>query len=456
MPGSVPLGHHFVRAAVCALPGLCLLPSAAAQIFIVQPEHIEQHYSKVDPTSVKLSSEPLTTVGREQLYRFMQSEQGFAMRPLPVGNVSLQANGPMDPGGEKYIDELHAKGISAKPGDRVVVTDLKVRDNTIVLDLNNGPEHKHKYLRHISIGMDPAYTNPVVADDGTPPTGSRVTLVFPGRVPDLSGEQLESLLKPMIDFGVKSPAEAYAESLPPFLGKAIKEHRVLIGMDRDMVLYAKGQPARKVREQDSTGKSFEVWIYGEAPEPVEFVRFDGNVVVRTELAKVGEPLVVQTANQMGGYWDNQPAVAANQHEVELGDRTAADVSDENAPKSPPTLRQPGEKLPTDGDKDHPVMAPVNMPPGMSRPGDPGYTPTVSAPPQTGSGSSQPAASGSAPPSSAGSGQPASSGSGQQTTSSNTQKSTAGASQPASGSGSSAPAPPQQPASTPPASTPAPQ
>jgi hypothetical protein len=377
--------HRFCRlsvlAALCAPAALC-----GAQVFVVQPEHVEQHYTQFTPTSVKLSGDPLTTIGREQLIRFLQAEQGFAMRPLPVGNLDLQANGPMVPGGEKYIDELHSKGISVKPGDRVVVTDIKFHDNAIAIDLNNGPEHKHKYLRHISVGMDPTYTNPIVPDDGRPPTGARVTLVFPGRVPDLTGEQVEALLKPMIDFGVKSPAEAYAESLPPFLQKAIMQHRVLVGMDRDMVIYAKGQPARKIREQEN-GKPFEIWIYGETPQPVEFVRFTDNYVVRVELAKVGEPMEVRTANEMGDYWGNQPVVAANQHEVQMGDRTAADVTEENAPKAPPTLRNPGEKMPTDGDKDHPVMAPVNMPPGMQRPGDPGYSPTVSAQ-QPGNGGTQ--------------------------------------------------------------------
>jgi hypothetical protein len=83
---------------------------------------------------------------------------------------------------------------------------------------------------------------------------------------------------------------------------------------------------------------------------------------------------------MGDYWGNQPVVAKNQHEVKLGDATDADRSEENAPRSAPTLRKPGEQLPADNDKDHPVgaMQPVNMPPDQRRPGDPGYTPTVSA------------------------------------------------------------------------------
>jgi hypothetical protein len=393
-------GRLFALAAFC-VPAVC-----GAQVFIVQPQHVEMHYAQITPTNVTFSSDPLTTIGREQLIRFLQAEQGFAMRPLPVGNLDLQANGPMVPGGEKYIDELHQKGVSVKPGERVVVTDIKFHDNAISIDLNNGPEHKHKYLRHISVGMDPAANNPIVPDDGRIPTGTRITLLFPKRVPDLTGEQVEALLKPMFDFGVKSPSEAYAESLPPFLHKAILEHRVLVGMDREMVIYAKGQPVRKVREQEN-GKPFEIWIYGETPQPVEFVRFVDNFVIRVELAKVGEPMEVRSANEMGDYWGNQPVVAANQHEVQMGDRTSADITQENAPKAPPTLRNPGEKMPTDGDKDHPVMAPVNMPPGMQRPGDPGYSPTVSAQPQQpANGSSQP--SGNGTPQNSGSSAPSSS------------------------------------------------
>jgi hypothetical protein len=394
-------GRLLITAVFCAPAVLC-----GAQVFVVQPEHVEQHYAQFTPTAVKLSDDRMTTISREQLIRFLQAEQGFAMRPLPVGTLELQANGPMVPGGEKYIDELHEKGISVKPGERVVITDLRFHDNTIAIDLNNGPDHKHKYLRHISVGMDPTMTNPIVPDDGRPPTGSRITLVFHDHVPDLTGPQVEALLKPMVDFGVKSPAEAYAESLPAFLRKAIMEHRVLVGMDRDMVIYARGQPDRKSREQEN-GKPIEIWIYGEAPQPVEFVRFTDNYVARVEMAKVGEPMEVRTANEMGDYWGNAPVVSANQHEVHMGDATAADASEENAPKSPPTLRTPGEKLPTDGDKDHPAMAPVNMPPGMSRPGDPGYTPTVSAQPQPpANGGTQQPATGNGQPSTNGSAQPA--------------------------------------------------
>ena len=382
-------------AAFCALPLLAALP-LRAQVFTVEAEHVEKHYTEFAPTHVRYPEQPLNQLGRETLIRFMQSEQGFAMRPLPIANLTLHANGHMDPTGDKYVDLLHQKGTSVKPGDRVVVTDIKINEKSIELDLNGGFEHKHKFLRHVSIGMDPVNTVPLAADNGQPMTGSRLTLVFEERVPDLNGEQLQALLKPMIDFGVKSPAEAFAETLPPFLRNAIEQHRVLVGMNRDMVVYAKGQPTRKIRETAEDGKLYEIWIYGETPQPVEFIRFDGSFVSEVKLASVGAPMVVRNQNEMGDYWGNQSVVATNQHPIKLGDQTDADRSAENAPRQAPTLRKPGEQLPEDSDKNNPAgsMQPVKMPPDLQRPGDPGYHPTVSAQPEQGSGTPQPQSQGS--------------------------------------------------------------
>jgi hypothetical protein len=455
MRGSVAAGCLPALGALCALSLGAAAPAwSQGQVFTVEPEHVEKHYTEFTPTHVRYPEEPLTTLDKEELIRFMQAEHGFAMRPLPIANLILHANGHMDPTGDRYVDLLHAKGISVKPGDGVVVTDIKFREKSIEIDLNGGPEHKHKYLRHISIGMDPYNMTPLAQDSGAPPTGSRVTLEFEEQVPNLNGEQLEALLKPMIDFGVKSPAEAYAESLPPFLRKAIIEHRVLVGMDRDMVRWAKGEPDRKVRETDAQGKAFEVWIYGEVPQPVEFVRFVGPYVVRVELAKVGEPIVARTANEMGDYWGNQPAVKPNEHEIELGDRTQQDETQENAPREAPTLRKPGDPQPA-ADQSNPAgqMGPVNFPPDQRRPGDPGYTPPPAQPTgsgTSGSGSSTGSASGSGAgtQSSSGSGQTSGkssgqTGSGQQQGSGSSQPQGNGSSQP-QGSGSSQPNPLDQP------------
>jgi hypothetical protein len=270
---------------------LSILP-AAAQVFTVTPEGIDGKYLDFQPTNIAISTVPLTNHNREDLLRFLQSEQGFAMRPLPISTITLKANGPMQPNGSDYVNAIREKGLAVKAGDRVVLTDIKIEKDRILLDFNGGPEHKHKWLRHISIGMDPNMTTPVVADEQQAPSGTRITLIFPNAVPDMTGMQVEALVKPIVDFNLKTPVQAYSDTLPPALRKSILDHHVLVGMNKDMVIAALGQPKNKIRETEGQ-MPFEEWIYGEPPDPVQFVRINGNRVIRLEIAKVGEPPIIR-------------------------------------------------------------------------------------------------------------------------------------------------------------------
>jgi hypothetical protein len=370
--------------ASAALPG-------AGQVFTVAPEAIDGKYIEFHPTDIPLSSAALTNHNRQDLLRFLQAEQGFAMRPLPIAKITLRANGMMEPNGSDYINALRAKGLSTKAGDRVIITDVKIDKSAIELDFNGGPEHKHKFLRHISIGMDPSSTTSIVKDDPGDPTGSRITLVFPHGVPDVTGPQVEALLKPIVDFNFKSPQQAYTDTLPPFLRKAILAHQVLVGMNHDMVINALGRPRDKLREGDGQTQ-FEEWIYGNLPDPVQFVRFQGNRVVRVELAKVGAPIEVRTQSEMGDYWSTQQP--DNARIVKLGDPNPADNAQQNAAQGPPTLRSPGESLPPDKNADTPQMGPVVFPKGQQQPG------TATGQPASGQASPAPPA-----PTSPASGQP---------------------------------------------------
>ncbi|GGH11999.1 hypothetical protein [Silvibacterium dinghuense] len=359
-----PVGRCYRNPAlIVGLAVLLLLFSggnSVAQVFTVTPEGIEARYLEFQPTSIPLPQEPLTNHNREDLLRFLQAEQGFSMRPLPITTLTLHANGALHPSGSDYAEAVRSHGLSVKAGERVNITDIRIEKDRIVLDFNGGPEHKHKFLRHISVGADPNYTAPVVADDGQQPSGTRIVLEFAHEVPDLTGLQVEALLKPVVDFSVKSPQQAFTDTLPPALRKTILEHHVLVGMNDRMVLSALGTPRDKVREVDGQ-TPFEEWIYGEPPEPVQFVRFNGNRVIRVEIAKVGEPPVIRTQNEMGDYWNTQPA--ENTRIVKLGDAPPVPANGESAPHAPPTLRMPGEKLPADADKNTPQMQPVQFPKG---------------------------------------------------------------------------------------------
>ncbi|HUN86213.1 MAG TPA: hypothetical protein VMU48_17670 [Terracidiphilus sp.] len=325
---------------------------------------VDRRYRQITPTDIPLPKNALDAKTRLDLERFLEADQGFAMRPFPRGHkgLTLVANGEMIPAGEDYLSMVTANGMSAKPGDRLVLTDVKIDKRNIVFQINGGPDLKHRFLRHIEIGTGPM-TSPVVQDTGDQATGARLTLVFPHGVPDLTGKQVEALLAPLISFEVKTPIEAFTDTLPPKLKQAILDHHVLVGMSTDMVLFALGRPHDKVREMDGQ-MPVEIWIYGKPPQDVDFVRINGNRVIRVEIAAVGKPLQIFTKDEVEGMMrtDGTPLEPQETaHNVELGD--VQRNPDTQAPAAPPTLRNPGEKLPTDDTKSDRVgvMRPVHFP-----------------------------------------------------------------------------------------------
>jgi len=324
---------------------------------------VDRRFAQIQPTNVPLPKGELDAKTRQELVRFLEAEQGFAMRPLPMGHkgLVLQANGLLKPAGEAYLDMVTENGLSAKPGDRVVLTDIKIDHDRIAFELNGGPDLKHRFLRHIQLGAGDI--SPVPADNGDKATGARLTLEFKNHVPELTGPQVEALLAPIISFGVKTPIQAFTDTLPPQLKAAILDHHVLVGMSTDMVLFSLGPPQRKVRETHDQ-IPFEEWIYGTPPEPVQFVRINGNRVIRVEIAKVGETPVIYTKDEVEGLMrtDGTPVIAANQnvHTVQMGD--VQRNPDTQAAAPPPTLTAPGEKLPdTAAQNGAGAMKPVQFP-----------------------------------------------------------------------------------------------
>jgi len=329
-----------------------------AQVFTVQREKLapkEANLTTVQPTAVQLSTTPITERTRQQLVRTFQADEAFAVRPLPLGTkgVVLHANGPLSPAGSAYADELQKFGISSKPGDKVVITKFEVKPDRIIFEFNDGPEKHHHIMQHIQVGGMGGMA-PLAQDDGHVPIGSRMTLVFNKFVPEMTASDVRKLIIPMIDFSLKTPAEAFADTLPPKLKGAVLNHEVLVGMNREMVLKAVGQPDQKVREMDGQ-TPFEEWIYGQPPHEVQFVRFNGNRVIRLEIADVGQPPVIRDKDETDGYFGGQFV-----RQVRLGDAPPTAPNQEHAPTAAPTLRQPGEQLPNAVDNDH-QLKPVQYP-----------------------------------------------------------------------------------------------
>jgi hypothetical protein len=314
------------------------LPGAArAQVFVVGEKTAMAGVStEFHPTRIELPSAPITERGRRDLVRNLEAEQGFAARALPLGeDLILVANGNLTPSGDAYKEMLYKKGQSAAPGDRVVLTAVTVKDDRIVFDLNGGPYLNHRFLRHIDLN-----DVPIVPQDGAQVTGCRVTLLFEGGLPEVSAPEVKALLDPIVDFGVKTSAEAYADSLPAFLKDAVAHHDVLVGMDRKMVLAAMGEPQSKVRElvPGSTTRRYEEWIYGQMPQTVRFVRFEGDRVTQLRIAALGKPIVIHDQNELRGYLDPEDT-----HELAMGDAKPGNGEDGSA--KPPTILKPGEAAP---------------------------------------------------------------------------------------------------------------
>jgi hypothetical protein len=329
-----------------------------AQVFVVQREHLgakDTNLTTIQPTNVALNTKPITERTKQQLIRTFQADEAFAVRPLPLGKkgVVLHANGQLTPSGSAYAEELEKYGISVKPGDRVVITKFEVASDHIIFEFNDGPEKHHHIMQHIEVGGMGGMA-PLAQDDGQAPVGSRMVLAFDKFVPELDAYQVRKLIAPMIDFSLKTPSEAFADTLPPKLKGAVLNHEVLVGMNREMVLKAVGQPDQKVRETDGQ-TPFEEWIYGTPPHEVQFVRFNGNRVIRLEIADVGQPPVIRDKDETDGYFAGQFV-----HQVRLGDAPPTPSNQEHGPTAAPTLRQPGEDMPNAVDKDH-QLKPVQYP-----------------------------------------------------------------------------------------------
>jgi hypothetical protein len=332
---------------------------------------VDRRYAQIEPTHVALDKTELDPKARLELIRALESEQGFAMRPFPRGHkgLTLAANGKLEPAGENYLNMVVSEGLSAKPGARVVITDIKIDRSKIVFDLDGGPDAKHRFLRHIQIGAGPEMgdpdIDPTIANSAGDPVGSRLTLTFADHVPEITSAQVKALLAPLISFDVKSPAQAFTDTLPPELKNAILGHRVLVGMTTDMVLFAMGQPTTRTREMDGQ-MPFEEWIFGTSPQEVDFVRINGNRVIRLEIARDGEPLQIFTKDVVSAMLttDGTPVITANTRTIHEGD-VEADPN-RQAPAAPPSLRKPGESTTADsntpnGDPNVGVMRPVQFP-----------------------------------------------------------------------------------------------
>jgi len=314
-------------------------------------------------TSKPAQAPRISKQARMDLVRAFNAELVYVRSPFPMGKVGLKLkSGQITPSGSELQQMIAMWGPAAKPGDQARITDIVIKDDHIHFEINGGPIKKSKWYQRITIsGAGGGATPAAPSDAQANPRGSYVDLYFDHYVPELTGPELKQLLRPVFDFDAKSAAEAYMETVPPKVKEAIKTHHVLVGMNREMVIYAKGRPPKKIREKDGETE-YEDWIYGEPPQDVDFIRMVGDEVVRVETMKVNGEKILRT-----------------EKEVDIpkpGETQAKKEEATERPANAPTLRRPGEDLPnaspTSMPGSPPPVPPVTQPPSSTP--DPGSNP----------------------------------------------------------------------------------
>jgi hypothetical protein len=269
----------------------------------------------------------MTKQTRQEIIRVFNAELCYVRTNFPMGKTGLKLKkGMITPSGDDLQHLMSLWGPAAKPGDQARITDVAIKDSYIHFELNGGPVKKQKWYQRIEIQGAGGSTPIAPSDAHANARGSFVDVYFDKYVPEMTGPELKQVLRPVLDFDAKSPLEAYLETVPPKIKEAIKNHRVLVGMNREMVMYAKGRPPKKLREQ-ADEVEYEEWIYGAPPQDVDFVRFVGEEVARVETMKVGGQKEIRT-----------------EREVDLPTAVATDKPQER-PVNAPTLRRPGEDMP---------------------------------------------------------------------------------------------------------------
>jgi hypothetical protein len=257
-------------------------------------------------------------------------------------SLSIDPQGRVTPSDQNLFQLSQVHGIAAKPGDKVQITNVTFREKSIFFAINGGPKKHGHWYDHVSIGVGGSggEVSPIDSSKNQA-TGAGLTLEFNKQIPEMTADELKKLLSPVLDFSSKSAAEVFSESMPPKVREAIKNHEVLVGMNRDMVIMAKDHPDQKVREKDDSGKDYEEWIYGRAPQDVIFVRLIGDEVTRVTIAKVGRQPIVKTEKEVD-VKDGTVSLAALK-----ASNSPQDVSQQpDQPQQPakrPTLKREGEE-----------------------------------------------------------------------------------------------------------------
>jgi hypothetical protein len=234
------------------------------------------------PMAQAVDKDKLTLEDRVELTRGLSAEYANAKVLLPRSKKPLEFDaqaGTYDKKGWTAIAK--ESGPAARTGDTVQITKVELFDDHIVMQINGGFNGGQKWYRGVQVdnGMGPV---PIGNNnDSNAPGGTSMVVEFHKSIAGMKATEIKKLLAPVLDFDRRSVTEIYSETLPPEVRQAIKDKHATVGMDRDQVRMALGQPVHKERETRD-GVDYEDWVYGTPPGRITFVTFTGEKVVKVK------------------------------------------------------------------------------------------------------------------------------------------------------------------------------
>jgi len=225
----------------------------------------------------------LTLEDRVELTRGLMAEYANAKVLVPRSKKALEFNAQTGAYDKKaWADIARESGPAARSGDLVQITKVELFDDHIVLQINNGYNGGRHWYRNMQVTGTMGNTVPLSNNnDSNAPGGTSLVVEFHKPIEGMKAVEVKKLLAPVLDFDRHSVTEIYTETLTPEVRQAIKEKRAAVGMDRDQVRMALGQPTHKER-QTRDGVDYEDWVYGTPPGKIVFVTFDGEKVVKVK------------------------------------------------------------------------------------------------------------------------------------------------------------------------------
>jgi hypothetical protein len=234
------------------------------------------------PKAAATQDEPkLQPKSRAFLLRGLIAEMTVVRKTLPRGREGIHVNSDGQVDERRLQMQLANAGPALRPGEAAQITKVDFRKDSIVFDLNGGGVQKKKWYQNIEVSGSVGATVTQDQQQAEQMAGCQVTLDFGHAIPDLSVEEVKTMLAAVLDFSQRSASLILTDTWPPEIQEKVKNHQLAAGMTKDQVLASRGKPDNKIREKKGQIEQ-ETWIYGTVPSKVMLVVFEGDEVVEAK------------------------------------------------------------------------------------------------------------------------------------------------------------------------------